>query len=177
MSRIGLHPVEVPAGVTIAIADNLITVKGRKETLTLALPDGVGVAFKDGKVTVTPANDSKQVRALWGTVRNRIRNMVQGVTEGFTVGLEITGVGYRASVQGKTLQIALGFSHPVSYDIPSGIEVKCPKQTEIIISGADKQKVGQVAAEIRRYRKPEPYKGKGVKYVGEKIRRKEGKKK
>lgn len=177
MSRIGAIPVAIADGVDVKIDGRTVEVKGSKGTLSITLPSGVSAEVKDKEVVVTPANDSNEAKAMWGLGRSLINNMVEGVSNGFTKKLEVNGVGYRAQVQGKKLVLALGFSHDVNYDIPEGIEIKCPKPTEIEISGADKQLVGQVAAEIRRYRKPEPYKGKGVKYEGEYIRRKEGKKK
>jgi large subunit ribosomal protein L6 len=160
MSRIGKKPVAIPSGVTANVTGKTISIKGPKGTLQ-----------------VDPANDTKRARALWGTTRALLANVVDGVTKGFERRLEITGVGYRASVQGKNLQLLLGYSHEVSYPIPEGIAIATPKPTEIVVTGIDKQKVGQVAAEIRDYRPPEPYKGKGVKYAGEYIFRKEGKKK
>ena len=177
MSRVGKNPVTVPSGVELKIDGAKVTAKGSLGELSFEHSDLVNVKFDDGQVTVTPANDTKKARALWGTTRARISNLVQGVSEGFKRNLEITGVGYRAQVQGQTLNLQLGFSHDVNYPIPQGITIKCAKPTEIEISGADKQQVGQVAAEIRAYRPPEPYKGKGVRYSDEYILRKEGKKK
>ena len=177
MSRVGKHPVPVPAGVEIRVADQTLTAKGKLGQLSMAISADIAATVEDGHVVVKPANDTKRARVLWGTTRALVSNMVTGVSKGFTVGLEINGVGYRAAVQGKTLQIALGFSHDVNYPIPEGITIATPKPVEIVISGADRQKVGQVAAEIRHIRPPEPYKGKGVKYAGEKIALKEGKKK
>ncbi len=177
MSRIGKKPVAVPSGVTAAIADGALTVKGPKGTLTLSLADDVTYKVEDGSISVQPANDTKRARAFWGMQRTLVQNLVTGVTEGYTKVLEITGVGYRASSQGKNLKLQLGYSHDVDFAVPEGIEIKTPDNTTIEISGIDKQKVGQVAAEIRRWRKPEPYKGKGIKYRGEYIFRKEGKKK
>lgn len=177
MSRVGKNPVEVPSGVEVAINGALVSAKGKLGNLEYQATSDVEITQEDGKVWVKPINDSKKARAMWGTARSRIQNMVQGVSEGFKKELEINGVGYRAAVQGKLLNLQLGFSHDVSYPIPEGIEIKCEKPTSISISGADKQKVGQVAAEIRSYRPPEPYKGKGVKYADEVILRKEGKKK
>jgi large subunit ribosomal protein L6 len=177
MSRVGKNPVTVPKGVTVDIAGRTLKAKGKLGELSLDLSEQVDVALEDGHVTVKPANDSKQSRVMWGTVRNLVRNMVVGVADGFTKQLEINGVGYRAAVQGKVLQLQLGYSHDVNYPIPADVAIKCDKPTSITISGADKQRVGQVAAEIRAYRKPEPYKGKGIKYADEHIRRKEGKKK
>ena len=177
MSRIGKKPVAVPSGVTAAIADGALTVKGPKGTLTLSLADDVTYKVEDGSISVQPANDTKRARAFWGMQRTLVQNLVTGVTEGYTKVLEITGVGYRASSQGKNLKLQLGYSHDVDFAVPEGIEIKTPDNTTIEISGIDKQKVGQVAAEIRRWRKPEHYKGKGIKYRGEYIFRKEGKKK
>ena len=177
MSRVGKNPVEVPAGVDVAINGKVITAKGKLGSLEYAATEDVVVTMDDGKVVVTPANETKRARAMWGTARSRVQNMVTGVSNGFTKSLEINGVGYRAAVQGKALVLQLGYSHDVNYPIPEGIDIKCERPTAIAISGADKQKVGQVAAEIRAYRPPEPYKGKGIKYVDEIILRKEGKKK
>ena len=177
MSRIGKKPVVVPGGVTADIADGTLTVKGPKGTLTLSLADDVTYAVEDGSISVQPANATKRARSFWGMQRTLVQNLVTGVTEGYTKVLEITGVGYRANAQGKNLKLQLGYSHDVDFAVPEGIEIKTPDNTTIEISGIDKQKVGQVAAEIRRWRKPEPYKGKGIKYRGEFIFRKEGKKK
>ena len=177
MSRIGKKPVVVPAGVTAKVDGQLVSVKGGKGQLEFLVPDEVSVAQQDSAIKVDPRDDSKRARTLWGTARARVNNIVVGVTKGFEKKLEITGVGYRAALQGKNLQLALGYSHDVVYPIPEGIQVAVPKPTEITITGSDIQRVGQVAAEIRAYRPPEPYKGKGVKYVGEFIFRKEGKKK
>jgi large subunit ribosomal protein L6 len=177
MSRIGKRPVTIPSGVSAEIADGTLTVKGPKGTLTLSLRDEISYAVDGDAILVKPGNASKQARAFWGMQRTLVDNLVTGVTQGYTKVLEITGVGYRANVQGKNLKLQLGYSHDVDFAIPEGIEVKTPDNTTIEISGIDKQKVGQVAAEIRRWRKPEPYKGKGIKYRGEFIFRKEGKKK
>ncbi|NJC32582.1 large subunit ribosomal protein L6 [Sphingomonas jejuensis] len=177
MSRIGKKPVPLPGGVSANINGRELAVKGPKGTLTLAMRDEIAYAVEDGGISVQPANDSKQARAFWGMQRTLVQNLVTGVTEGFTKTLEITGVGYRANAQGKNLKLQLGYSHDVDFPVPEGIEIKTPDQTTVQISGIDKQKVGQVAAEIRRWRKPEPYKGKGIKYRGEFIFRKEGKKK
>jgi len=178
MSRIGKKPVPVPAGVTAAIVDGVLTVKGPKGALTLTLRDEISYTVEDGSILVKPANDSKAARAFWGMQRTLVENLVTGVTQGYTKVLEITGVGYRANAQGPgKLKLQLGYSHDVDFEVPEGIEVKTPDNTTIEITGIDKQKVGQVAAEIRRWRKPEPYKGKGIKYRGEFIFRKEGKKK
>jgi large subunit ribosomal protein L6 len=177
MSRIGKKPVPVPAGVTASIDGGLLSVKGPKGTLSMPLADHISYEVQDGAIAVTPANHTKQARAFWGMQRTLVQNLVTGVTEGFTKTLEITGVGYRANAQGKTLKLQLGYSHDVNYAVPEGITIATPDQTTVNITGIDKQKVGQVAAEIRRWRKPEPYKGKGIKYRGEYIFRKEGKKK
>ena len=177
MSRIGKKSVPVPAGVTVNLAGTNVSVKGPKGELSFVLTDQVIAKMDAGAVKVDPKDKSKLARSAWGMSRTMIANMVKGVSTGYTKSLEITGVGYRAAVQGKTLQLALGYSHDINYPIPEGIEIKTPKPTEITISGIDKQKVGQVAAEIRDFRGPEPYKGKGVKYPGEYIFRKEGKKK
>ncbi|WP_404711252.1 50S ribosomal protein L6 [Sphingomonas sp. MMS24-J13] len=177
MSRIGKKPVPVPAGVTAAIEGKTLTVKGAKGTLTLDLADEVTYDIGDGGITVQPANDTKRARSFWGMQRTLVQNLITGVTDGYTKQLLITGVGYRANVQGRNLKLQLGYSHDVDYAIPEGITILTPDQTTVNISGIDKQKVGQVAAEIRRWRKPEPYKGKGIKYAGEFIFRKEGKKK
>lgn len=177
MSRIGKQPVTIPSGVSATLDGQHVAVKGPKGELHQHLVEDVLLKLEDGELTVSPRDDSKRSHAMWGMSRTLIANLVTGVTEGFTKKLEITGVGYRAAVQGKTLQLNLGFSHEVNFPIPDGIQVQCPKPTEIVVSGIDKQKVGQVAAEIRAYRPPEPYKGKGVRYEGEYILRKEGKKK
>ena len=177
MSRIGKRPVPVPAGVTANIEGKILTVKGAKGTLTLDLADEVTYDISDGGISVQPANDTKRARSFWGMQRTLVQNLITGVTEGYTRQLQITGVGYRANVQGKNLKLQLGYSHDVDFTIPEGITIATPDQTTVNISGIDKQKVGQVAAEIRRWRKPEPYKGKGIKYAGEFIFRKEGKKK
>ena len=177
MSRIGKRPVSIPSGVSAEIANGTLSVKGPKGTLTLSLRDEIAYKVEDGSISVMPANDTKQARAFWGMQRTLVSNLVTGVTEGYTKVLEITGVGYRANAQGKNLKLQLGYSHDVDFAIPEGIEIKTPDNTTVEITGIDKQKVGQVAAEIRRWRKPEPYKGKGIKYRGEYIFRKEGKKK
>lgn len=177
MSRTGKKPVTVPSGVTASIADGQLSVKGPKGTLAMPLADEVTYSVEDGKIAVQPANDSKRARAFWGMQRTLIANLITGVTEGYSKKLLITGVGYRANAQGKTLKLQLGYSHDVDFAVPDGIEIKTPDNTTVEISGIDKQQVGQVAAEIRRWRKPEPYKGKGIKYAGEFIFRKEGKKK
>jgi large subunit ribosomal protein L6 len=177
MSRIGKKAVPVPSGVTANIEGQTVTVKGPKGALQLVLHDDVVAKMEGATVKVDPRNETKRARSLWGTSRTLVSNLVTGVTKGFEQKLEITGVGYRAAVQGKNLQLALGYSHDVVYPIPEGITITTAKPTEILVAGIDKQKVGQVAAEIRAFRGPEPYKGKGVKYAGEYIFRKEGKKK
>lgn len=177
MSRLGKLPVEIPASVSVDIADTFIAIKGPKGELKTVVTGDVDVTLDDGKVWVKPANDTKRARAMWGTVRSNVNNIVQGVTAGFTKELEINGVGYRSAVAGNVLTLFLGFSHEIKYVVPAGIDVRCEKPTLIVITGACKQRVGQVAAEIRALRKPEPYKGKGVRYVGEYVRMKEGKKK
>ena len=177
MSRIGKKPVAIPGGVTASVNGQEVAVKGPKGELKHVLVDSVIAKLDKGELEVTMREDSREARAMWGMSRTLIANLVAGVTEGFTKKLEITGVGYRAAVQGANLQLQLGYSHDIAYPIPQGIQIVCPKPTEIIITGIDKQKVGQVAAEIRRFRPPEPYKGKGVRYAGEFIFRKEGKKK
>ena len=177
MSRIGKKPVAVPSGVTANVEGQTVKMKGPKGALSFVVPEEVSVKLEDGNVQVDPRNESKRARSMWGTSRTLVANLVTGVTKGFERKLEITGVGYRAAVQGKNLQLALGYSHDVIFPIPEGIQIATPKPTEITITGIDSQKVGQVAAEIRGFRPPEPYKGKGVKYAGEYIFRKEGKKK
>lgn len=177
MSRTGKKPVSIPAGVTASFEGGVISVTGPKGALSLPMEGEVTYALEDGMLSVKPANDSKRARSFWGMQRTLIQNLVTGVTQGFSKTLEITGVGYRANSQGKKLKLQLGYSHDVDLEVPEGLEVKTPDQTTIEISGIDAQKVGQFAAEIRRWRKPEPYKGKGIKYRGEYIFRKEGKKK
>ena len=177
MSRIGRKAVPLPSGVTASVDGQTVKVKGPKGTMQVVLPGDVTATMESGSVKVDPRNETKRARSMWGTSRTLVNNLVTGVTKGFEKKLEITGVGYRAALQGKNLQIALGYSHDVIYPIPEGIAIVTTKPTEIVISGIDKQKVGQVAAEIRAFRPPEPYKGKGVKYAGEYIFRKEGKKK
>jgi large subunit ribosomal protein L6 len=178
MSRIGKKPIPMPAGVTATVESGMLTVKGPKGTLAMQLLDDlVKYEVAEGEIRVTPLTDAQRNRAAWGMQRTNVQNLVTGVTEGFTKVLEITGVGYRAAAQGKNLRLQLGYSHDVNYPVPEGIEVKTPDPNTVEISGIDKQQVGQVAAEIRRWRKPEPYKGKGIKYRGEYIFRKEGKKK
>jgi len=177
MSRIGKRPVALPSGVTATTEGQILSVKGPKGTLTLQMRDEIAYDIGDDGITVKPANQSKEARAFWGMQRTLVQNLVTGVSEGFTKVLEISGVGYRAAAQGKNLRLQLGYSHDVNVPVPDGIEIKTPDATTVEISGIDRQKVGQVAAEIRRWRKPEPYKGKGIKYRGEYIFRKEGKKK
>jgi large subunit ribosomal protein L6 len=177
MSRIGKKPVSIPAGVSVVMEDGTLRVKGPKGELSMPMLDEVQYSLEDGTLSVKPANDGKRARSFWGMQRTLVSNLVTGVTEGFTKTLEIAGVGYRANMQGSTLRLQLGYSHDVQFEVPDGITIKTPDQTTVEISGADKQQVGQVAAEIRRWRKPEPYKGKGIKYRGEYIFRKEGKKK
>ena len=177
MSRIGKKPVAIPSGVSAEIANGNLMVKGPKGTLSIGLIDEVSYEVKDGEISVQPANDTKRARSFWGMQRTLVSNLIEGVTQGYTKVLEITGVGYRASAQGKKLKLQLGYSHDVDIDVPEGIEIKTPDNTTVEITGIDKQQVGQIAAEIRRWRKPEPYKGKGIKYRGEYIFRKEGKKK
>jgi large subunit ribosomal protein L6 len=177
MSRIGKKPVPVPTGVTVNVSGQNVSVKGPKGELKMVLAEHVLAKLENGKVAVDPRDKTKLARSCWGMSRTMISNMVKGVTQGYSKSLEINGVGYRAAVQGKALQLNLGYSHDVNYAIPDGITIQTPKPTEIVISGIDKQRVGQVAAEIREYRGPEPYKGKGIKYSNERIFRKEGKKK
>ena len=177
MSRIGKKPVPLPQGVTATVDGQTVTAKGPKGELKFVVNDEVLVKMENGEIAVQPRDQTKVSRSKWGMSRTQIVNILQGVKDGFEKKLEITGVGYRAAMQGKNLQLALGFSHDVVYQTPEGITITVPKPTEIVIAGIDKQAVGQVAAEIRKYREPEPYKGKGVKYAGEKIVRKEGKKK
>jgi large subunit ribosomal protein L6 len=169
--------VEVPSGVEVAVNGRVVTAKGSQGQLAYEATGDVTIELDDGKIVVRPVGESKRARSMWGTARSRIQSMVTGVAEGFTKKLEINGVGYRAAVQGNKLNLQLGFSHDIAYPIPEGIEIKCERPTAIAISGADKQKVGQVAADIRAYRPPEPYKGKGIKYSDEIVLRKEGKKK
>jgi len=177
MSRVGKYPVEIPAGVTVAVAGNILTAKGKLGELKLPLTDHVETTVEGNKVVVKPRSTQAQARMMWGTTRANIANMVKGVSTGYAKTMEITGTGYRASVQGTNLVINLGFSHDVTYPVPAGIKITTPRPTAITVEGVDKRQVGQVAAEIRGYRPPEPYKGKGVRYDTETIRRKEGKKK
>jgi large subunit ribosomal protein L6 len=177
MSRVGKKPVTVPSGVTATVDGQLVKMKGTKGELSFLVPDEVEVVFEDGAVKVNPRDDSKSARAKWGLSRAMVQSVAEGVSKGFEKKLEINGVGYKAAVQGKTLKLSLGYSHDIDYVIPAGITITTPRPTEVVVTGIDKQVVGQTAAEIRRYRGPEPYKGKGVKYAGEFIFRKEGKKK
>jgi large subunit ribosomal protein L6 len=177
MSRIGKRPISVPDKVTATVDGQHVSVKGPKGELAATLVDDVLVKLEDGAIEVQPRDESKRARSMWGMSRTIVNNLVTGVTDGFTRKLEINGVGYRAQMQGKNIQLQLGLSHDVVYQVPDGVEVKCPKPTEIEISGIEKQRVGQVAAELRGLRPPEPYKGKGVKYAEERIIMKEGKKK
>jgi len=177
MSRIGKKPVAVPGGVTAAVNGQEVKVKGPKGELKHVLADNMVAKLENDGIEIAMREDTKEARAMWGMSRTLVANLVAGVTEGFSKTLEISGVGYRAAVQGSNLQLQLGYSHDIAYPIPQGIQVVCPKPTEIVVTGIDKQQVGQVAAEIRGFRPPEPYKGKGIKYAGEYILRKEGKKK
>jgi large subunit ribosomal protein L6 len=177
MSRIGKKPVGIPKGVEVSLNGQNMSVKGPKGELAVTLSENVTAVHDDNGVTLAPANKSQTARSFWGLSRSLVQNLMTGVSEGFTRKLQLQGVGYRASMQGKTLKLSLGFSHDVDFPVPEGISVDCPSQTEIVITGIDKQKVGQVASEIRSYRPPEPYKGKGVRYEGEFVFRKEGKKK
>jgi large subunit ribosomal protein L6 len=177
MSRIGKKPVILPKNVTAAVDGQKVTVKGPKGELSLTLVEDVEAKLEDGGITVMPRSDSKRARSMWGMSRSMVENLVKGTTNGFTRTLEITGVGYRAAMEGKSLKLQLGYSHDIFYPVPEGIQIVTPKPTEIIITGIEKDRVGQVAAEIREFRGPEPYKGKGVRYQGEFIFRKEGKKK
>jgi large subunit ribosomal protein L6 len=177
MSRIGKRPVELPAGVTASVSGQTVEVKGPKGTHTFNATDDVTITLDDNAITVTPRGKSKRARQQWGMSRTMVANMVTGVTTGFKKELELTGVGYRAQMQGNVLKLSLGYSHDVNFEVPEGVTITCPKQTEVTIEGDDAQLVGQVAANIRGWREPEPYKGKGIKYKGEYIFRKEGKKK
>ncbi|MBI1619332.1 50S ribosomal protein L6 [Aquamicrobium zhengzhouense] len=177
MSRIGKKPVQVPAGVTATVDGQTVTAKGPKGELKFVVNDEVLVKLENGEIAVTPRDESKDARSKWGMSRTQIENILIGVKDGFEKKLEISGVGYRAAMQGKNIQLSLGFSHEVVYETPEGITIATPKPTEIVVTGIDKQVVGQVAAEIRKYRGPEPYKGKGVRYANERIVRKDGKKK
>jgi large subunit ribosomal protein L6 len=177
MSRVGKNPVEIPSGVTVAIANGVLTAKGKLGELKLPLTDHVEATVDGNKVSVKPRSNIAQARMMWGTTRANIANMMKGVSTGYSKTMEITGTGYRAAVQGANLVVNLGFSHDVTYPVPAGIKITTPRPTAITVEGVDKRLVGQVAAEIRGYRPPEPYKGKGVRYDNETIRRKEGKKK
>ncbi|MGB0748770.1 MAG: 50S ribosomal protein L6 [Magnetospiraceae bacterium] len=177
MSRIGKNPVDIPSGVQVNVDGQEVTAKGKLGQLSFTVVSDIEAVLEDNKVHVRMRENTQRARTMWGTMRSCVQNIVSGVNEGFTRNLEITGVGYRAQMQGQNLQLQLGFSHDVLYPVPEGITIKCEKPTSISIHGADKQKVGQVAAEIRAYRPPEPYKGKGVRYADEYILRKEGKKK
>jgi large subunit ribosomal protein L6 len=177
MSRVGKYPVDVPAGVQVAIAGGVLSARGKLGELKLPLTDLVEAKIEGNKVSVAPRGSERQARMMWGTTRALIASMVKGVSEGYSKSLEITGTGYRAAVQGKNLEINLGFSHPVIYPVPEGIKITCERPTAIKVEGIDKRLVGQVASEIRSFRPPEPYKGKGARYSDEVIRRKEGKKK
>jgi large subunit ribosomal protein L6 len=177
MSRIGKKPVAVPAGVTASLDGNMVKVKGAKGELSFQAPDDVAVTLDNGAISVTPRTETKRARAMWGMSRSQVANLIEGVSKGYEKKLDITGVGYKAAVAGKVLKLSLGYSHDIDYEIPAGIAIVTPKPTEIVVTGIDKQRVGQTAAEIRDFRGPEPYQGKGVRYSGEFIFRKEGKKK
>ena len=177
MSRIGKKPVALPAGVTATVEGQSVSVKGARGTLSFVVPEDCDVALNDNQVSVKPRSETKRAQAMWGMSRSMISNLVTGVSQGFERKLEITGVGYKAAVQGRKLVLSLGYSHDVDFPIPDGIAIVAPRPTELVITGIDKREVGQVASEIRAFRPPEPYKGKGVKYAGEFIFRKEGKKK
>ena len=177
MSRVGKKPIDLPNGTEVSIVENGITIKGQKGELKAIFPESVKLEKEEDKVKVVPLNESKNAKACWGMTRTIINNMITGVSKGFSRVLEINGVGYRASIEGEILTLQLGYSHDIKLAIPDDLEVKCSKPTEILVSGIDKQKVGQFASEIRKLRKPEPYKGKGIKYQEEFVRRKEGKKK
>ncbi len=177
MSRIGKNPVAIPQGMTVDLAGQILTANGRLGTLSVVVSNEVTASIADDAVTIAPKDESKQARAMWGTTRALVNNMVTGVSAGFTRNLEINGVGYRAAVQGSNLNLQLGYSHDILYPIPPDVKIACERPTAITVTGADRQRVGQVASEIRAFRPPEPYKGKGIKYSDETIRRKEGKKK
>lgn len=177
MSRIGKHPVPIPDGVEVTLAGQTVTAKGKLGQRSITVNDEVALSMEDRQVWVKPRQDTTRGRTMWGTCRSLVNNLIVGVAEGFTVNLEIIGVGYRAAVAGKSLNLQLGFSHDIDYPIPDDIEITCERPTLLSVKGADKQQVGQVAADIRGFRPPEPYKGKGIRYVGEYVRRKEGKKK
>ena len=175
MSRIGKAPIPIPKGVEVKQTGSAIEIKGPKGTLAQSIPSGITILVEDGMLHIKREGDTKQMRSLHGLIRTLIANMIMGVTQGFEKRLEIVGIGYRAALQGRSLQLSVGYSHPVIYAIPEGIEVAVEKQTNITVTGIDKQKVGQVTAEIRSFKKPEPYKGKGIRYIGEQVRRKAGK--
>ncbi len=177
MSRIGKYPVRIPSGVEVLLSDQTLTAKGKLGTLNLVVSSEVDASIVDDTVTIAPKSETKRSRAMWGTTRALVNNMVTGVSTGFSVNLEITGVGYRAQVQGNTLNLQLGYSHDIPFPIPGDVRITCERPTVITVSGADRQRVGQIAADIRAYRPPEPYKGKGIRYATENVRRKEGKKK
>jgi large subunit ribosomal protein L6 len=177
MSRVGKHPVSIPSGVEVSLSGQTLTAKGGLGALSLVVGSEVSASIGDGTVTIIPNSDTKRSRAMWGTTRALVENMVTGVSTGFSVNLEITGVGYRAQVQGETLNLQLGYSHDIPFPIPGDVRITCERPTAITVTGADRQRVGQIAADIRAYRPPEPYKGKGIKYATETVRRKEGKKK
>ena len=177
MSRIGKHPVRIPSGVEVLLSNQTLTAKGRLGTLSLVVSSEVDASIANGAVTIAPKSGTKRSLAMWGTTRALVNNMVTGVSMGFSVNLEITGVGYRAQVQGDTLNLQLGYSHDIPFPIPGDVRITCERPTVITVSGADRQRVGQIAADIRAYRPPEPYKGKGIRYATEIVRRKEGKKK
>ncbi len=177
MSRIGQKPVPVPQGVTVEMSGREMTARGPKGELSMTLVEEVLASLENGEIVVKPRDDSKRSRTMWGMQRTLVDNLVRGVSEGFSVDLEIIGVGYRAAVEGRTLNLQMGYSHEIPYSIPDGIDITCERPTAVKVSGTDRQKVGQVAAEIRAFRKPEPYKGKGIRYAGEYVFRKEGKKK
>lgn len=177
MSRIGKKPVALAQGVTADVNGQTVSVKGPKGNRSFTATDDVTIALEDGAITVTPRGTSKRARQQWGMTRSMVENLVTGVTTGFKKELEIQGVGYRAQMQGKVLKLSLGYSHDVNFETPEGVTITAPKQTEIVVEGIDQQQVGQVAANIREWREPEPYKGKGIRYKGEKVFRKEGKKK
>ena len=177
MSRIGKHPVPIPSGVEVQLSGQTLTTKGRLGSLSLVVSNEVTASITEGAVSIAPKSDTKQSRAMWGTTRALVSNMVTGVSTGFSKNLEIVGVGYRAAVQGNTLNLQLGYSHDIPFPIPADVRIACERPTVVTVSGADRQRVGQVAAEIRSYRPPEPYKGKGIRYANEAVRRKEGKKK
>lgn len=177
MSRVGKYPIKIPSGVQVSLNDRTVKAKGKLGELSFTVDEHVNVKIENNLISFAPVNDSKIARTMWGTARASVNNLIKGVSDGFTKKLEINGVGFKAAVQGKILKMSLGFSHEVNFPIPDGIKMACPTPTTLEISGADKRLVGQVAYNIKEYRKPEPYKGKGIKYEGEKIRRKEGKKK